>query len=297
MATRPGVICPSSCTKAARAFGRFGFFLRRPFFRFAFVRRCPGFSVTAERTCVTFPRTGTTVAMTVYDPAGSVRLNRPVRPTSRTAATVPSARLIARTSASALRGAATPSDPANTPGFAAAASATGAAASTARVRTRTRRMARLYASPGVPAMMSSVDSDAGDELDYRFSLANESRGTFLAWIRTSLALVAGGLAAAKLLDFDSEVLRWVVAGPPIVAGAAMAADAVQRWRRYEAAMRAGVPLPTGRGLAGARLRGGHLRRRRAGRGAHRRLTPHVRPRRGGGRPPRCAAARTARAPT
>ena len=110
----------------------------------------------------------------------------------------------------------------------------------------TRRMLRLYASARVPAMMSSVDPDTGDELDYRFSLANER--TFLAWIRTSLALVAGGLAAAKLLNFDSEVLRWAVAGPPIVAGAVMAADAVQRWRRYEDAMRAGLPLPTGRGL-------------------------------------------------
>lgn len=95
-------------------------------------------------------------------------------------------------------------------------------------------------------MMSSVTQDPGDELDYRFSLANER--TFLAWIRTALALVAGGLAAAKLLNFDSEMLRWVVAGPPIVAGAAMAADAVQRWRRYEDAMRAGARLPTGRGL-------------------------------------------------
>ncbi len=33
------------------------------------------------------------------------------------------------------------------------------------------------------------------EMDYRFSLANER--TFLAWIRTSLALVAGGVFAAK----------------------------------------------------------------------------------------------------
>jgi putative membrane protein len=92
-------------------------------------------------------------------------------------------------------------------------------------------------------MMFDVNPER-DELDYRFSLANER--TFLAWIRTSLALVAGGLAAAKLLDFNSDALRWVVAAPPMLAGTAMAAEAVGRWRRYEAAMRAGRRLPTGR---------------------------------------------------
>ncbi len=33
--------------------------------------------------------------------------------------------------------------------------------------------------------------------DYRFSLANER--TFLAWIRTGLALIAGGLGCAQFL--------------------------------------------------------------------------------------------------
>jgi putative membrane protein len=42
-----------------------------------------------------------------------------------------------------------------------------------------------------PGISSSSDPD------YRFSLANER--TFLAWIRTALALVAGGVAAAKAL--------------------------------------------------------------------------------------------------
>jgi len=89
---------------------------------------------------------------------------------------------------------------------------------------------------------------AGDrpDIDYRFSLANER--TFLAWIRTSLALVAGGIAAAKALDFHHDVWRWAVAGPPILAGALLAADATVRWRTYEDAMRAGRRLPVGRGL-------------------------------------------------
>jgi putative membrane protein len=84
------------------------------------------------------------------------------------------------------------------------------------------------------------------EIDYRFSLANER--TYLAWIRTALALVAGGIAAAKALDFHHEVWRWVIAAPPILAGALLALDATTRWRSYEDAMRAGRPLPSGRGL-------------------------------------------------
>ena len=84
------------------------------------------------------------------------------------------------------------------------------------------------------------------ELDYRFSLANER--TFLAWMRTSLALLAGGVAAAKALEFEHEVWRWVVAVPPLAAGVLLAAEALLRWRVYEEAMRAGRRLPVGRHL-------------------------------------------------
>jgi putative membrane protein len=41
--------------------------------------------------------------------------------------------------------------------------------------------------------------------------------------------------------------------PPVLAGATMAGRATVRWREYEEAMRAGRPLPVGRGL---RLGGG-----------------------------------------
>jgi putative membrane protein len=84
------------------------------------------------------------------------------------------------------------------------------------------------------------------ELDYRFSLANER--TYLAWIRTALGLIAGGLVAAKALGFEHDGWRWIVAAPPIVAGAAMAAHAPARWRVYEQAMRSGQRLPVGRGI-------------------------------------------------
>ena len=44
--------------------------------------------------------------------------------------------------------------------------------------------------------------DVGEDPDPRFTLANER--TFLAWIRTAMALIGGGLAAGQLLDFDSR---------------------------------------------------------------------------------------------
>ena len=86
------------------------------------------------------------------------------------------------------------------------------------------------------------------QLDYRFSLANER--TYLAWLRTALALVAGGLAAAKALHFDHEVYRWIVAAPPIAGGAFLAVQAAARWRTYESVMSAGEPLAVHRGLKG-----------------------------------------------
>jgi putative membrane protein len=90
------------------------------------------------------------------------------------------------------------------------------------------------------------EGDDRPVIDYRFSLANER--TFLSWIRTALALLAGGVAAAKAIEFHHEALRWVVAVPPIAAGAALAVDAWSRWRTYERTMRSGGDLPVGRGL-------------------------------------------------
>src|SRR5690606_39439436 len=51
----------------------------------------------------------------------------------------------------------------------------------------------------------------GTTPDYRFSLANER--TFLAWIRTALALVGGGLAVAACVpDLRVSYLREAIAG-------------------------------------------------------------------------------------
>jgi len=85
--------------------------------------------------------------------------------------------------------------------------------------------------------------DVGEEPDARFTLANER--TYLAWIRTSLALIGGGLAAGQLLEFRSEVARLAVALPPIVLGAVLALTSYRRWEANQRALRLGEPLPSG----------------------------------------------------
>ncbi|MEU5809847.1 YidH family protein [Streptomyces sp. NPDC004244] len=86
--------------------------------------------------------------------------------------------------------------------------------------------------------------DEGETPDYRFSLANER--TFLAWIRTSLALVGGGFAVDQFLPD----LRWGVRVGMALAllgvGAACALRAVNHWARCERAMRRGEDLPLSR---------------------------------------------------
>lgn len=78
--------------------------------------------------------------------------------------------------------------------------------------------------------------------DYRFSLANER--TFLAWLRTALALVGGGLAVAQFLP--GHRLRVVIAVSLFALGALVAIRAIDHWARSERAMRLGEALPPSR---------------------------------------------------
>jgi putative membrane protein len=87
--------------------------------------------------------------------------------------------------------------------------------------------------------------EVGTTPDYRFSLANER--TFLAWIRTGLALVAGGLAAAQFLpELPIAYLREIIAIAMLLLGGAVAVRAVDHWARTERAMRLGRDLPASR---------------------------------------------------
>lgn len=80
----------------------------------------------------------------------------------------------------------------------------------------------------------------GTEPDPRFSLANER--TFLAWIRTSLALVAAGVGVHALHLQIPEQLGDIAAIVLIVLGIAAAVQAFAGWARNERAMREGRPL-------------------------------------------------------
>jgi inner membrane protein YidH len=93
-----------------------------------------------------------------------------------------------------------------------------------------------------PADVDDPDVEEA-EPDERFTLANER--TFLAWIRTSLALIGGGLAAGQLLEFHSEAARLGVALPPIALGGVLALTSYRRWQDNQTALRRGEPLPTG----------------------------------------------------
>ena len=89
---------------------------------------------------------------------------------------------------------------------------------------------------------SAGDTRDGADPDPRFTLANER--TFLAWNRTALALVGGGLAAGHLLDFESDLLRLGTALPPVLLGAVVALTSHRRWRANQLALRRGVHLPS-----------------------------------------------------
>lgn len=82
----------------------------------------------------------------------------------------------------------------------------------------------------------------GSEPDYRFTLANER--TFLAWLRTALALLAAGIAVQQL----GEPLRpaWARAALSLLCvamAAAASVGGVLRWRAVDRAMRRADALP------------------------------------------------------
>jgi putative membrane protein len=90
-------------------------------------------------------------------------------------------------------------------------------------------------------------NEVGHDPDYRFSLANER--TFLAWIRTALALIAGGVALANLVpDLTPELLRDGLAVLLVVLAVVLAIRSHARWDRAERAIRTDQPLEVGGGL-------------------------------------------------
>lgn len=85
------------------------------------------------------------------------------------------------------------------------------------------------------------DPATGPEPDPRFTLANER--TLLAWNRTSLALIGGGIAVDHLIDFPLVAGRLLASLTPVVLGALLAIVSLRRWLATERALRTGAPLP------------------------------------------------------
>lgn len=86
----------------------------------------------------------------------------------------------------------------------------------------------------------------GSDPDPRFTLANER--TFLAWIRTALALMAGGVGieALNAATGQASPLRTALAVLLLLAGVLCSATAFARWMATERALRRGRPLPAPR---------------------------------------------------
>lgn len=83
---------------------------------------------------------------------------------------------------------------------------------------------------------------SGADPDPRFTLANER--TFLSWMRTALAFIAGGVAMEALpSDTVPGHLRGLAALTAMGLGVLLAAGAAVRWLRVERALRENRPLP------------------------------------------------------
>ncbi len=82
--------------------------------------------------------------------------------------------------------------------------------------------------------------EVGEAPDYRFTLANER--TFLAWVRTALAMMAAGVAVVQFVP-GMDVLRHALGFLLIGLGGVLAGASYAHWERNERAMRLGIDLP------------------------------------------------------
>lgn len=82
----------------------------------------------------------------------------------------------------------------------------------------------------------------GEEPDVRFSLANER--TALAWVRTALALIAGGITLTTVAGLTtSPLIVHILSIIACIAGGVLAIVALYSWQRNERALRLKQPLP------------------------------------------------------
>ena len=108
---------------------------------------------------------------------------------------------------------------------------------------RPARAAEIGGSDDSDDFDASEDDSRTEPIDYRFTLANER--TFLAWIRTSLGLLAGAVAVHTLVEpiGASAALRAAMLVCVALAWVVSIAS-YRRWRAVDRAMNAGARLPS-----------------------------------------------------
>ncbi|SNR95757.1 YidH family protein [Blastococcus mobilis] len=103
-------------------------------------------------------------------------------------------------------------------------------------------MATDRAPSATPSRWPAWVYEKGTEPDYRFSFANER--TFLAWIRTALALLAAGVAVDAFPLSLAEEAQRALAALLTCSGIVSAVIGWVQWARSERAIRRGRPLPS-----------------------------------------------------
>ena len=88
-----------------------------------------------------------------------------------------------------------------------------------------------------PVPSTPADPRNPEALDRRVMLANER--TFLAWNRTALALIAGGLAVSQLAKRSTSSVTLIAALALIAFGALTSLAGYEHWRRNDVAIRLG----------------------------------------------------------
>ena len=86
-----------------------------------------------------------------------------------------------------------------------------------------------------------VSTNVGPNPDPRVTFANER--TFLAWTRTSLALIGAGLAVAQFLKLGPRIAPLLTGIGLITLGAATSLTSYRQWQRNQHALRNNQPVP------------------------------------------------------